>query len=59
MSRRSNLRKRASQKRRFAQRPQPVDKPIALKTAGIFGAILDRSRGAFDEALKEVQLAAH
>jgi hypothetical protein len=58
MSRRSNLRKRASQKRRYAQRPQPVEqaeKPIVrVKTAGLFGAILDRSR-AFDEALLETQ----
>jgi hypothetical protein len=62
MSHRSNIRKRERQqkKRHLQQRPQPVDKPIArVRTAGLFGAVLERSRGAFDEALKEVQLAAH
>jgi hypothetical protein len=62
MSRRSNIRKRERQRRRYAQRPQQVDKPIAhaVKTAGLFGAILARpiSSRAFDQALKEVQ-AAH
>jgi len=57
MSRRTKLsRRRERQKQRHSQRPKPVDKPIArVKTAGLFGAILERSR-AFDEALKEVQL---
>jgi len=57
VSRRAHIRKRERQKLRHAQRPQPVDKPIApvVKTASLFGAILERSR-AFDEALKEVQL---
>jgi hypothetical protein len=56
VSRRANIRKRARQRSRWAQRPEQVEKPIArVKTAGLFGAILERSR-AFDEALKEVQL---
>jgi hypothetical protein len=55
MSHRSNIRKRDRQKRRHAQRPQPVDKPIArIKTAGLFGAIQDRAR-AFDQAILETQ----
>jgi hypothetical protein len=56
VSRRAGIRKRERQKQRHAQRPQQVEKPVGrIKTAGLFGAILERSR-AFDEALKEVQL---
>jgi hypothetical protein len=54
MSRRSHIRKRERQKRRHAQRPQPADKPIARRTAGLFGAIQDRAR-AFDKAILETQ----
>jgi hypothetical protein len=48
-------RKRERQRRRFAQRPQQVEKPIArVKTAGLFGAILARPTSrAFDEVLQE------
>jgi hypothetical protein len=61
VSRRSNLRKRASQKRRYAQRPQQVDKLIArVKTADLIADLARplSSRRAFDEAIQEAQSGA-
>jgi hypothetical protein len=58
MSRRTkNIRKRARQKQRHAQRPQQVEKPIArVKTADLIADILrPLSSRAFDEVLKEIQ----
>jgi hypothetical protein len=57
VSRRSNIRKRERQRRRYSQRPKPVDKPITrIKTSDIFGDIArPLSSLAFSAALQETQ----
>jgi hypothetical protein len=56
MSRRSsNIRKRERQRRRYAQRPKPADKP-AISTRGVLSGLAQPlSAIAFSEALKEMQ----
>ncbi len=56
MSRRARIRKRAKQKRRYAQRPKPVDKPTNQITAGLIAELArPLSSRAFGEALQETQ----
>jgi hypothetical protein len=55
---RASKRKRERQKRRYAQRPKLVDKPIAAKisTSGLIAELArPLSSRAFDEALQETQ----
>jgi hypothetical protein len=57
-SRRSNIRKRERQRRRFINRSKPVDRPIAhIKTADLIADLAKPLRvQAFHEAIQEQKL---
>jgi hypothetical protein len=60
MSRRSRIRKRERKRRQYAQRPKTAHNLINYKTADLIASLARPfSARAFDEALKEVQQAAH
>jgi hypothetical protein len=55
-SRRSRIRKRERQKRRYKLHPKQIEEPIShIKTAGLIAALAAQSLSsrAFDEALRE------
>jgi hypothetical protein len=55
-TRRSNIRKRGRQRKRYAQRPKPVDKPAVSSSRGLLSELAQPlSAIAFSEALKETQ----
>ena len=54
MSRQSNIRKRERQRRRYAQRPKPMDKP-AVSTRGLIAELARPiSSRALSEAIEEL-----
>jgi hypothetical protein len=59
MSRRARIRKRNAKKRKYAQHPKQITKPVSqIKTSGLFADLArPLSSRALSEAIEELQTA--